>query len=100
VPAQDRVGRDDGRQLHQRFAADRLALGCQDAPLVICEEDSPPAHLVHERSDLGVLELDDLLLPAVHQSGQNQEEELPGVEDETHGIADTGNGLDLRGNST
>jgi hypothetical protein len=61
VPAQDRVGRDDRRQLHQRPAADRLALGCQDAPLVVGEEEPPPSQLVHEGSDLGVLELDDLL---------------------------------------
>ncbi len=85
MPAQDRVGRDDSGQLHQRLSADRLALGGQDTPLVIGEEDPPPAHLLHEGPDLGVLEVDDLLLLAVDQSRQDQEEELPGVEDETHG---------------
>ncbi|MFT4548915.1 MAG: hypothetical protein ACI9MB_002884, partial [Verrucomicrobiales bacterium] len=35
--------------------------------------------------DLRRLELDDLLLLAVYQSGQYQEEQLPGAEDETHG---------------
>jgi hypothetical protein len=48
--------------------------------------DPPPAHLVHEGSDLGVLKLDDLLLLAVHQSGQDQEEELSGSKDEVHGV--------------
>ena len=49
--------------------------GCsgQDAPLAIGQEDPLPPHLVHQDPDLGVLELDNLLLPAVDQSGQYQE---------------------------
>jgi hypothetical protein len=49
VPAQDRVGRDDGgqlhqlHQLHQRLPADRLAFCCQDTRLVISEKDPAPA---------------------------------------------------------
>jgi hypothetical protein len=38
-----------------------------------------PSILTIRDPDLGVLELDDLLLPAVHHSGQYQEEELPRV---------------------
>jgi hypothetical protein len=85
VPAQDRVGRDDSRQLHQCPATERFALGGQDTPLFVGEEDPFSAYLVHQSPDLRVLELDNFLLLAVHQSRQDQEEELPGVEDETHG---------------
>ncbi|MFT5409076.1 MAG: hypothetical protein ACI9NC_001797 [Verrucomicrobiales bacterium] len=49
--------------------------------MVVGEEDALAAHSVHNRSDLRILGLDDLLLLAVHQSGQYQEEQLPGVED-------------------
>jgi hypothetical protein len=51
----------------------------------IGQENPFPAHLLYQRLNLGVLELDDLLLPAVDPAGQDQEEELPRVEDEIHG---------------
>ena len=62
----------DCRQLHQRLAANGLALVGQNMPLAIGEEDPPPAHLVHEDPDLGVLELDDLLLLAVDPAREYQ----------------------------
>ena len=64
--------------------------------MIIGQEDAFPSHLVHKRLDLGVLEFDDLLLPAVDPTGEYQEEKLPGAEDETHDPVDTGYGPDLR----
>jgi hypothetical protein len=65
----DRVGRDDGRRLHQSPATEGLCLDGQNPSLVVGEEGALAAHLVHDDPNLGVLELEDLLLPAVHQSG-------------------------------
>ena len=79
VPAQDRVWRNDCPQFHHGLAAQRFALDRQDAPLVVGQEDAFPAQLVHQGPDLGVLELDDLQLPAVDPAGENEEEELPGA---------------------
>ena len=56
MPAQDRIGRDDGRQLHQRPAAEGFAFGGENSPLSIREEDP----------DLGVLELDDTYVDRVN----------------------------------
>ena len=47
--------------------------------LVISQENPFSAHLVHQGPDLGVLEFDDLQLPAVDPAGENEEEELPGA---------------------
>jgi len=79
VPMQNRVGGYNGSQLHHRFAAQSLALDGQYPALVIGQENSSSFHLAHQRLDLGVLELDDFLLPTVHPAGQDEEEELPGA---------------------
>jgi len=84
LPTKDRVRRNDCRQLHHGLAAQSLALDGQYAPLVIGKQNPFPAHLVQERLDLGVLELDDLLLLSVDPAGEDEEEELPGLEDEIH----------------
>ncbi len=68
MPAENRVGSDDRRQFHERLATEGFCFDGQNASLVVGEEDALAAHLVHEDPDLGVLELDDLLLLAVHQS--------------------------------
>ena len=69
VPTEDRVGGYNGGQLHHRFATQSLALDGQYPALVIGQEDAFPSHLVHQGLDLGVLELDDLLLPPVDPAG-------------------------------
>ena len=79
VPTEDRVGGDDCRQLGHGPAAQDLALDGQNPPLVIGKENPFPSHLVHQGLDLGVLELDDFLLPAVDPAGEDEEEELPGA---------------------
>jgi hypothetical protein len=53
--------------------------------LVIGQENPFPAHLLYQGLDLGVLEFDDFLLAAVDPAGEDEEEELPRVEDEIHG---------------
>ena len=69
MPTQNRVGGYNGSQLRHRFAAQSLALDGQYPALVIGQEDAFPSHLVHQGLDLGVLELDDLLLPPVDPAG-------------------------------
>ena len=65
MPAQYRIGSHDGRQLHQRLAAKSLALDGRHLPLIVSEENPFPAHLLHQHSDLSILEFDDLLLITV-----------------------------------
>ncbi len=84
VPAQDRVRGYDGRQLHQRPAPESLCFDGRNPSLVVGEEDALAAHLIDEDPDLGVLELDDLLLLAVDPARAYQEEKLPGTEDDVH----------------
>ena len=64
--------------------------------MVIGEENPFSSLLFHESLDLGVLELDDLLLPTIHPAGENQQDEVPWSEDGVHGLADTEDGLILR----
>ena len=79
MPTQNRVGGYNGSQFHHRFAAQSLALDGQYPALVIGEENPFPAHLLYQRLNLGVLELDDFLLLTVHPAGQDEQEELPGA---------------------
>jgi len=61
------------------------AAGPKKLEKIISKQDSFPAHLVQQGLDLSVLELDDFPLPTVDPAGEDQEEELPRVEDEIHG---------------
>jgi len=79
VPTQNRVGGYNGSQLRHRFAAQSLALDGQYPALVIGQDNPFAAHLLYQRLDLGVLELDDFLLLTVYPAGQDEEEELPGA---------------------
>ena len=89
VPTQNRVWSHDGGQLREGRAAKGLALDREDTPLVIGEENPFSSHLFHERSNLGVLKFDDLLLLPIHPASENHHDELPWSEDGVHEIADT-----------
>ena len=78
------------------FRSKALALDREDTPLFIGEENPFSSQLFHERSNLGVLKLNDLLLPTIHPAGENQEEEVPWSEHGVHGLADTEDGLNRR----
>src|SRR5258708_22231983 len=66
VPAQDRVGRDDRRDLRERAAAEDLALGRESPPLIVREWRHPPAQLLPQPAVLLDQVLDDPLLPTAH----------------------------------
>ena len=84
MPSKDRIGSYNGRQLHQRLAAKSLTLDGQHPPLIVTEENLFPAHLLHQHSDLGILEFNDLLLLAIDPACENQEKELPRLQNKSH----------------
>ena len=72
VPAQDRVGRDQARELAQPATTHRPALDGQSSPLVIGEPQAPPADLLAEDAVLLAQEVDDSswrewIQPVIHR---------------------------------
>ena len=96
VPTQNRVGSDDGSQFGHGLATQCLALDRQHPSVLISEQNPLAAHLLHEGLDLSVLEFDDVLLPAVDPTGENEKKQLPGLEDESHpdSVTNAGRGDD------
>ena len=84
--AEDRVWRHDGRELHQGFAAECFSLDRQEPPLVIGQKDPFLAKLLEESLNLGVLKLDDPLLPLVDPGRQRDKHHLPRMQDEAHDL--------------
>jgi len=85
VPAEDGVGREGGTDFAEHLSPEHPALDRQAPPLVIVEPDPPLAVRLLHYLVLGAEVLDDLLLLPVDQAGQDREEEVPGLEDESHG---------------
>ena len=65
MSAQNRVGGHDGSKFQECLPAQGLTFDRQKAPVFVREQDAFPAELLQQRLDLGVLELDDLLLPLI-----------------------------------
>ena len=84
VPAENRIWCHNGCQFQQGFATESLSFDGQESPLVVGQDYAPLPLLFEERLDLGVLELDDLLLPLVDPSGHRDKQQLPGLKDEAH----------------
>ncbi len=84
VPSQDRVWREDGCEFPQSLAADDMSLHRKESTLVIVEQQSLLSELFEQCFDLSVLELDDLLLPMVHEAAEAGEHQMPGLEQERH----------------
>ncbi len=84
MPAQERIRRDQGPDLFQQLPAQDLRLDCQSPALVVVEQDAFLAKLLLEHLVFGAEVLDDLLLLAVDPAGKDEEEQLPGLEDEVH----------------
>ncbi len=95
MPAQNRVWRDDGGQFQQGLATKDLSLYCQPSSLIITEQDPFPAELLQQHVDLGPLKLNDFLLVPVNPSGQDDDEQLPGLKDDVHDSP----GVDLEASS-
>jgi hypothetical protein len=87
MPAEDCVGSDDGRQFPQCFAAQGFAFNGQHTSLVVGQQDALLPQDLHEGNDLGVLKLDDLLLPVMNPAGQDGKQQLPGLQNVVHGIS-------------
>lgn len=86
MPAEDRVGRDDGGQLSQCFAAERLAFDGQSAALVIRQQDPFSAQQVEQGLELVILKLDDLLLVSIAPAAKNGEQQMPRLQDHVHRV--------------
>ena len=85
MPAQDRIGCDNGGQLHQLLAAQRLAFDGQEPTLVIGQRESFLPMGFHHGLQLRLVELDDFLHLAMDPAEEDHEEELPRLEDEHDG---------------
>ena len=84
VPAEDCVWRDDRGQLPQSLATDGMSLYGKQATLVVVEQQSLFSELFEQGLDLGVLELNDLLLPLVHKTAEGGQQDVPGLEGRRH----------------
>ena len=95
MPPQNRVWRDDRRQVQQGLAAKGLSLYCQPPSLIITEQDPFLAELFQQHLNLGPLKLNHFLLVPVDPAGQDGDEQLPGLKDAVHDSPD----VDLEGAS-
>ena len=84
MPTQDRVGREQAADLLQYLPAQDSPLHGQPATLIIVEQDSFLPELLLQHVDLRPLKVNDLLLLLVDPAGENHQQKLPGMEDETH----------------
>ena len=84
MPPQDGIRREDGRDFPQSFATDGMSLHGKQATLVIVEQQSLLSELFQQGLDLGVLELNDLLLPLVHKAAEGRQQDVPWLEDGRH----------------
>ena len=62
MPAEDRVGRDDGCELQQGFPPDGLGFDGQQSTLIIGEQDPFLSQFLEKSLDLSILKLDGSLL--------------------------------------
>ncbi len=85
MPPQDRVGCDDRGQFHQSLSAQGLAFYGQESALIIGQQKSFLPLCLHQGVKFHLIERDDRLLLAVDSTRENHKEEMPGLQDETHG---------------
>ena len=88
MPSQERVWCDDRSDFAQRLPAKGLAFDSQTAPLVIVEPDALLTVRFLQNLVLGAQVVDDLLLLPIDPSGEDDEEKLPGLQDEVHAGSD------------
>jgi len=78
MPPQQRIGRNDGVEFKQGFAAHRLGLARQKSPLSVGEPDSLSSQPFFEQLILGLEKLDDEQLmpmdPARHNYKQKRQQ--------------------------
>jgi hypothetical protein len=78
VPREDRVRRDDGRDLAQGFSTQRLTFGGQSATLVVGETQASPARpkLFHQNTILFYQVGNSVRLLTGNPAGERRQEEL------------------------
>ena len=84
MPAKNRVWRHNRGQLSQGLAAKDFPFGSEPASLIVVQKESLFAQLFQKHLDLDTLKFIDLLLVTIDPAGENQKEELPRSENETH----------------
>jgi len=84
VPPQQRVRCDDRSDLFQHLPTEHLGLDRQPAPLIVVEQNSLLSQFLPEDGILRLQVLNRLLLLAVDQSGQDQQQQLPRTQDKAH----------------
>ena len=84
MPSQDGIRREDGRDFPQSFATDGMSLHGEQATLGVVEQQSLISELLQQGLDLGVLELDDLLLSLVHKAAEGSQHDVPWLEQIRH----------------
>ena len=85
MPSQDRIRREQRADFLETFATEDLALDCQTTPLVVGEQDAFLAQLLFQHLVFGPQVLDHLLLLLVDPARENDEQELPWMQNEGHG---------------
>src|SRR5206468_847847 len=96
MPAQDRVGSEQRADLRQELAAQEFAFGGQAPALVVVEKDAALTEFLFQDLVFGAQVVDDLLLPAVHPAGEDDQNKLPRLQNEIHARSDAVGG---KGNS-
>ena len=84
MPSQDRIGREQRADFFQSLATKNLALEGQSTPLIVVEQDAFSAVFLLEHVVLGAEIVDHFLLLAVDPTCEDDDVQLPGVEDEIH----------------
>jgi hypothetical protein len=73
IPAEQRIGCDDGRDVSEPATTKAFRFSCQSASLSIREPKAFPAELFRENAVLLLQILDHFLLVSIHLSGQQNE---------------------------
>ena len=85
MPTQDGVGSDNRRDPTQGLAAQGFAFDGQSTSLVIGQPDTFATLSLEKCFDLLVLKLDDRLLLPLDPVRQDENQQLPGLQNEVHG---------------
>jgi hypothetical protein len=86
MPAEDRFRSHDPGQLIEHLPPEDLAFDRQSAALVVVEQNPFLPELLPEYPVLRAKVCDGILLPAVDPAGEDQKEQLPGLQRGLHGF--------------
>ncbi len=76
MPTQDRIGRDNGGQLHQGLSAQEFAFDGEESALVIGQSKALAVELPFEDAVLFDKIVDDVLLVSVEPAGQGDYQQM------------------------